>query len=241
MNELGIVAALAVELRALGPVKTGTAPLVTLGDGSLAIVSGMGRTAAAAAARRLAEAGAGALMSWGLAGGLDPELAAGDLVLPGEVISPEGQLCATAGDWRERLHRAMDGSLRVHGGRLLTYHEVIGPPADKERAWRRTGAVAVDMESHAVAQIAAQHRLPFLAVRVIVDTAADNLAPAMVAAVAEPGPGTIARLLGALAREPGELPNLIRVVRHFAAARRALVMVARSGALTPPSLAAGAA
>lgn len=238
MNELGIVAALAVELRPLRPTTTRMGSLATLGDGSLGMVSGMGRVAAAAAARRLIEAGAGALMSWGLAGGLDPALAAGRIVLPDEVIAPEGAVLATSRPWREQLQEAIAASQPVCGGRLLTYKEVIGTPEEKLSAWRRTGAVAVDMESHAIAEIAAQHRLPFLAVRVVVDSADDALPPVAVAAVAEPGLGNIARLLGALARSPGELPNCLRLMGHFRAAHRALTRVARSGALAPPGLGA---
>lgn len=240
MNELGIVAALAVELRPLGPRMARIQSLATLGDGSLIIASGMGRNAAAAGARRLVEAGAQALMSWGMAGGLDPTLAAGSIVLPSEVVSPEGEVFATASAWREQLRRAIGASQPVCGGRLLTSRAVISSPADKASAWRRTTAAAVDMESLAVAEIAADKRLPFLAVRAIVDTAADALPRAIIAA-AEAGRGEIGRLLGALARAPGELPDFIRLMRRYRAARRALALVARSGALAPPDVRAGPA
>lgn len=241
MNGLGIVAALAVELRPLGPRMVRSQALATLGDGSLVIASGMGWTAAAAGARRLVEAGAGALMSWGMAGGLDPTLAAGSIVLPSEVVSPEGEVFATARAWREQLRSAIAASQPVCEGRLLTCREVIGSPADKASAWRRTSAAAVDMESLAVAQIAADNRLPFLAVRAVVDTAADALPPAVIAAAAQAGGGGIGRLLSALARAPRELPDFIRLMRRYRAARRALAVVARSGALGPTDLRAGPA
>lgn len=237
MNELGIVAALAIELRPFGPAISRPAAVTSQTVGPLIIASGMGRAAAAAGARRLVNAGAGALMSWGLAGGLDPALAAGTIVLPREVVSPDGTVFATASAWRERLLHAIAASQAVCGGRLLTSRELIGSPADKARVWRRMNAVAVDMESLAIAEIAAENRLPFLAVRVIVDTAADALTAVLIAAAGEAGGRGIGRLFGALVRAPGELPDFIRLFSRYRAASRALALVARSGALAPPDAA----
>ena len=237
MKELGIVAALAVELRPLGPTKSRTETFATLADGSLIIASGMGTAAAGAGARRLVEAGAGALMSWGLAGGLDPALLSGTIVLPSEVVSADGSVFATTNAWREQLHGAIAASQAVCGGRLLTSRELIGSPADKASVWRRMTAAAVDMESLAIAKVAADNRLPFLVVRAVVDTAADVVPPMLLAAAAGVGRSGVGRLLGALARAPGELPDFIRLLRRYQAASRALALVARCGALAPPDLA----
>lgn len=231
MNGLGIVAALAAESRPLGaPSRAGNGPL-PLADGTLLILSGVGPSAATEAARRLAAAGARALVSWGMAGALDPALAAGTLVLPSEVISPTGNVFATAPQWRERLSAALGAHRPVSFGRLLTSHEPLSSVESKTVAFRQTGAVAVDMESSAVAEIAAAARMPFLAVRAIVDTAADAVPQAALSATApDTGALRIGRLLAALARTPGELPALIRLAGGYRRARHALTAVARSGA-----------
>jgi adenosylhomocysteine nucleosidase len=231
LNEVGIVAALAAESRALGRATRRGQSLASLADGTLLIVSGMGRSAAAGGARRLVEAGAGALVSFGLAGGLDPTLVAGTLVLPREVVSPEGGRFVTSQVWRERLSAAVAASQPVCSGTLLTCHEAIGCAADKALAFRETGAVAVDMESLAVAEVASEHQLPFVAVRAIVDTAADALPRALIEAAADGGALRIARLLGSLTRTPADLRRLIRLAHGYRAARRALTRVAGSGAL----------
>jgi len=236
LKELGIVAALALELRPLGPTTSRTQAIATLADGSLTIASGMGAAAAAAGARRLVEAGAGALMSWGLAGGLDPALAAGTILLPSEVVSAEGLVFATTNAWRQQLHRTIAASQVVSEGRLLTYQRLIGSPGEKQSIWRRTGAAAVDMESLAIAQIACGNGLPFLAVRAVVDTAADGLPSGLGAAAEEGGARGIRAVIGALARAPGELPDFIRLIVRYQAARRALARVARCGRLAPPEL-----
>ncbi len=117
---LGIIAALESEASTLGPAVRRRDGLSSLGEAALLAVSGMGSIRAAMAARSLVGAGAAGLMSFGLAGGLDPSLRAGCLVLPGEVISREGARFLTADGWRERLHRLIAKQRPVVAGKLLT-------------------------------------------------------------------------------------------------------------------------
>jgi adenosylhomocysteine nucleosidase len=215
-----VVCALAAEARHLGP-----------GDQTLVAVSGMGLEAGAASARALIQAGAGALVSWGMAGGLDPGLTPGAILLPFEVCSLEGASIETATSWRQRLAAAIGA--RVVTGRLLTSATAIGSIADKARLFRQTGAAAVDMESLAVAEVARAHHLPFLAVRVIVDSASDALPRVVTAAANHKGHLDLWRLMAALAREPAELAPLIRLAQRYRAANRSLAAVARVGALAP--------
>ncbi|HYL71338.1 MAG TPA: purine and other phosphorylase-like protein, family 1 [Candidatus Dormibacteraeota bacterium] len=230
------MAALLAEARTLDPGIRYGDTVDSLADGTLLVVSGMGPAAAGQGARRLIEAGAGALMSWGMAGGLDPDLGTGTLLLPSEVVSPEGEVLRTASDWRERLCAALAAARPVCAGRLLTCREPLGTAADKASAFRRTGAAAVDMESFAVAEVAARGGLPFVALRVIVDAAADAVPRALLAVAAGTGAVQVWRLLGGLARAPADLAALSRLVRNYRVARRVLSIVARSGALAPPSI-----
>jgi adenosylhomocysteine nucleosidase len=244
LNGLGIVAALVAESRSLGPASRRGVEPATLADGTQLIVSGIGPAAAAVGARRLLAAGARALLSWGMAGALDPALPAGALVLPAAVISPEGRVFLTTADWRERVSRALAASQRVCGGTLLSCREPLGSTAGKALAFAQTGAVAVDMESSAIAEVAAAGRVPFLIVRAIVDTARDAVPEVALSTTraGEDGP-QVGRLLASLARRPGELPALIRLARRYRSASRALAAVAGSGALAreaAPNLAAGA-
>ncbi len=218
MNETGVVAALAAEARTLGVAR----------DGILVGVSGIGCAGAESTARALIDAGAGALVSFGLAGGLDPSLQAGAICVPSEVISADGARFATAQAWARRVSASVQGS--VAGGKLLTSAQAIATLEDKARAYRDTGAGLVDMESLGVARIAAMHGMPFIAVRVIVDTAADVL-PAAVAAASRDGQVRIGRLIRALAGSPAELGAILRLAQRYRAATRSLAAVARGGAL----------
>lgn len=229
LNVVGVVCALAAEARHLGPTTRGLDSLRPLSAGTLLAVSGMGGSAAARSATALVGAGATALASWGMAGGLDPALAAGTIFLPDEVMSPDGATVATARDWRERLASALATQRPVTQGRLLTSRTAVGSPAEKATLFRATGALAVDMESLAVAEVASAHQLPFIAVRVIVDSAADALPQAVTAAADNEGHLQIWRLMGALARTPADLAPLLRLARRYRAANRSLAAVARVG------------
>jgi adenosylhomocysteine nucleosidase len=226
LNAVGVVVALASEARALGPSmpRGGDPPLsdlAVLGEGSLLALSGIGCVAAAAAAQALVDAGVAALMTFGMAGGLDPALKSGSVVIPSELISSDGARYATCRAWRGQVAAAVSTLCAVTEGNLLTSSHAIGTPADKAAAFLRTGAAAVDMESAAVAGIAAKHNLPFIAVRVIVDTAADVLPRAVVAASLV-GRLQFARLIGGLILAPREIASLIRLAQRYRIAMRSL-------------------
>jgi adenosylhomocysteine nucleosidase len=228
---VGIVCALAAEARHLGPTQRRRAPLSVLSDGTLLAVNGMGGAAAAAGARTLIDAGADALVSWGMAGGLDPALHAGAILLPSEVVQQDRAPIATASAWRERLEQALGAHAPVAHGRLLTDAHAIASVETKGALFRATGAAAVDMESYAIGELACAEGLPFLAVRVIVDGAADRLPRPVAAAADAAGQLSIWRLIGALARAPSEFAPLLRLARRYQAASRSLAAVARAGPL----------
>ena len=241
MKSIGIVSALAAEARTLGPAARQGAELRRLADGALLAVSGIGEGAAAAAARRLVLAGATALVSFGMAGGLDPTLICGAVLLPEEVVARNGAaVSATAAEWRQRLRAALPASCIACGGRLLTSERPLASPQAKAAAWREWRAAAVDMESAAIAQVARQAGLPFIALRVIVDTASDRL-PAAVIAASGGGQLRLGRLLAALLRAPADIGGLIRLSARYRIAMRVLAAVVAPGSAARGALVGGAA
>ncbi len=239
MSGAGVVAALGAEARTLGRPVRRSDGLFAVGDGILMAVSGMGCPAAAAAARRLLDAGATALVSWGMAGGLDPRLTAGTICLPRRVVTEDSGTFSTDHHWREILTAAVAARSGIEGGDLLTSATAIDDIAGKAAAFMRTGAVAVDMESSGVAAIAANHGVPFIAIRVIVDTAADELPQAAVEAI-QFGRVRIPRLILGIVRRPRDIAPLMRLAGRYRAAKRSLTDVARTGVLAPVALAISA-
>ena len=243
MKPIGIVSALAAEARTLGRAARHGAGAGRLADGALLAVSGIGQDAAAAAARRLVLAGVSGLASFGMAGGLDPALICGTVLLPEEVAAFDGTTsgvpAATSPQWRQRLRGALPEACIVCPGRLLTSKRPVGSTEAKAAAWRDSHAAAVDMESAAIAQVAAQARLPFIALRIIVDTATDEL-PAAVIAASSGGQLRIGVLLAGLLRAPRDVAGLIRLSARYRIATRMLAAVAQPGSPARRALVAGA-
>jgi adenosylhomocysteine nucleosidase len=235
LTAVGIVAALAAEAQTLGPTTQRSTRLATREDGSLICVSGVGASAAERAGRALIEAGALGLISWGVAGGLDPGLAAGTLLLPAAVVAHGSAAMPTHAGWREGLATALGARLPVSRGLLLSSGRALVSVKEKAAAFAVTGAVAVDMESFALARLAAAHRLPFIIVRAVVDVAADAVPPVLLDTAIDEGRLRLWRLLLSLAGRPAEIAALARLALRFRAARRTLREAAGSSALAVPS------
>jgi hypothetical protein len=94
------------------------------------------------------------------------------------------------------------------------------------------------MESSAVAQVAEAHGVPFIAVRVIVDTASDGI-PQAVAGASRAGKLRTGRLILGLMGSPLQIASLLRLARRYRVALRSLQAVAALGKLGPPASIAG--
>ena len=230
MSVTGIVAALTAEARTLGQVPAPqagcAAPSIhSLATGRLLAISGMGPIAAARAAEALVAAGADALLSFGLAGGLDPQLRAGAVVLPHSVLDGATGVYTTYGPWRERLAAQAAGVADAAGivaGTLLSVAQPLTSVAMKIQARTRSGAGAVDMESFAIAEVAARMGVKFAVARVVIDSAADALPLSVIQATGAYGDVSLLRLLAGLLGAPADLPRLMHLPQRYRAARRAL-------------------
>jgi hypothetical protein len=223
----GIVAALTAEARTLGPADPHA--INTLRDGSLLIVSGMGAQAATRAAAALVAAGARNLLSFGLAGALDPALRAGTMLLPDAVTDDTGAVHRTCAAWRERLAARAGAGVGPQGGTLLSLEQPLMTSASKSEAWARTHAYAVDLESFAIGSVAMREQIEFAVARVVVDTAVDNLPPSITLATDSRGAVHPTRLLSGLLRSPADLFALLRLARRYRAAMASLRHLGRQG------------
>jgi adenosylhomocysteine nucleosidase len=231
LSRAGIVVALAAEASTLCARLPRNESLTTLEDGTLLIVSGVGFDAAVKASAMVLEAGAKGLISFGLAGGLDPALAAGCLLLPDEVRSTDSPGVPADAAWRLRVIQALPAAAQpALGGTLWTSRTPILTTDAKAKLFAHSGALAVDMESMAVAAAARAAVVPFLAIKVIVDTALDTL-PRAVMALDATGRIRAGQLAGILLRYPGELIALIRLAGRYRTALRVLRKIAAVGAL----------
>ena len=181
------------------------------------------------AAMKFAEGGCDLLVSFGFAGGLDPGLKAGDIVLSGSVVAPTGQRLEAAGGPTQRLAEAAErGGVLLSRGTVLGVQDPVALSKDKLALHERFAAMAVDMESLGVAEAASFTARPFLCLRVIIDAAGRDVPPAAVAAMGPTGRLRPLALLGSLMRTPSQLPDLLRLAGDAAVARRSLRRAAQT-------------
>ena len=224
---IGIVAALPLEARCLLGRKVKPGERISLNDAGWIQVSGIGREKALHAAHSLLDAGATALLSWGVTGGLDPKLVPGTLVLPRQIHAADQNRFPVDEAWRSRIHTCVARHVMVSDGALIEGLSVIAGPAQKRALAQASGAVAVDMESAAIVQVAKQAGVPFVAVRAVVDTADMTLPRSAIRASDEYGRLHITKLLFSLLAHPADLSALIGLGKSFRAAQATLQTIAR--------------
>ena len=164
MARLGVITGLVSELDCLA--------VFAAADRPPARCAGIGTAAAREASRAMIAEGCTALLSLGMAGGLDPALKAGAVVVADQIIAADGRSFATTGPWRKDLVEAVaEAGDTVNIAPIAGSERVVTSVEAKQDLRRRTGAVAVDMESVGVAEFAAEAGLPFLALRAVADGA----------------------------------------------------------------------
>jgi adenosylhomocysteine nucleosidase len=189
-----------------------------------------------AIAEKLLSEGAEALLSFGIAGALAPALKPGDLLVPRAVIDESGRRYTVGAEWRRQIAEALRrAGLRIDEGDMLGAREAASSPARKTELLRITGAAAIDLESHLVAQAAARAGRPFLVLRAVSDRATQALPHAAVHGLAANGKPALGSVLRSVARDPLQLLALIKLAGDT---RRALD--ALGSALRAISLAGGA-
>lgn len=182
---------------------------------------------ARAGAQRLVTQDVCALCSFGLAGGLRPDLPSGTLLLPEAVILPSGDEIETDTQWRERLdYLAVSEGLEPKQLAVAGSDQIVATPAGKQALFEATGAAAVDMESHAVGEVARAAKLPFVIVRVVADTHDEAIPNAAREGLGEDGQIRPLAVLMELMRRPAETRSLIRLGRESGRALGALKRVA---------------
>lgn len=229
---LGIVAALPVELQILAGRFTVNQAPIALSNHVWVICSGVGPQRAHAAGKLLLKYGITALVSWGCAGALDPRLASGHLVLPTHIINCDNVMIPVNASWHRRLYHRLTAELDVSTEALLASEKIITEPTIKRHLLARYQAVAVDMESAALGLLAQEHKVPFLTIRAIVDTATMTIPRLALQALDPVGRLCLMRLLIDFFKSPQEGPALLRLAWSFRAARATLTQVARCAGST---------
>lgn len=199
-----VIAALSAEARSARPL---------VRHGWRLIRAGVGGARARVAAERMLASGARRLLVWGTAGGLDPALAPGTLLVPAVVIGLDGTIHAPDPVWRSALLEVLSQAGKVSEVPLAAVDSAVGSVAGKAELRSATGAGAVDMETAAIASVAEAAGTAWAVVRVVADSAQSALPQAVVAAVNSRR--FAFRLAYGLALRPREFFDVLHLAREF--------------------------
>lgn len=239
LHSVGIVTALASEAKALTRLPLHTRQLTPIGKGADLWLSGMGPDAAREGALALIDAGATALAVFGVAGALAPGIRSGTLLCPPCIIDERGRDYTPTPSWRAALSQRLEAAgldLAMEGS-LVSLPVPLLSAAEKMAMRERHMAVAVDMESAAVAAVANEQRLPFVVLRAIVDERDDDIPMELQAGIDSWGRPRPLGMLFVLARHPGllnRLPGLASRMRKATRALRAAVVAAGTNLAREP-------
>ena len=184
------------------------------------VESGAGGHRAAKAAQAMIDAYRPRLaVSAGFAGGLDPRVRRQDLVVATSLIrlpSPSGK--GAGGEGGEmtldpaRLVPWLDEVPNLHRGRLLSVDRVVRLREEKQELGRRHDALAIDMETFAVAEVCRARAIDFLAVRAISDAVDDELPGDIGQLLAQKSfAGQFGAAVGSIFRRPAAVKDLFNL------------------------------
>ncbi len=215
---------LVAKLQAVRKLETGALPVITgeLDGRRIAIChTGVGaESCRARIAAFLQTHHPSSLISSGFAGGLDPALKVGDVMIAGN-FSSDALLAKT-------------NATQVMKGTMTTQPQVAESVADKAALFSETRATAVDMETGIIFEQCTERGIPMISLRGISDSATDELPVSFSiwfdAAKQKPRVGA---LLWDLATHPAKIPRFVKFVQgiNFTRARLTDALVALIGAL----------
>ena len=179
--------------------------------GTSILITGIGRENAGKSVHEfLATNSPKLVLTCGFAGGLNPELKTGDIVFHAD------------------QNTEIESALRKTGARAVQFHcaERIAPTVkEKQELWRATGADAVEMESQIIRAICAAQKISSATVRVILDTAGEDLPLDFNLIVNAEQEIDFGKLALTLLKSPGKIPALIRLQKQSKAAAEKLADV----------------
>jgi adenosylhomocysteine nucleosidase len=183
----------------------------------VAALAGIGTDAARRATERVLDlAPMDHVVVVGIAGGIAPGVAVGDLVVPERVID------LASG----KEHRATQFGVVSPRGALLTSDALLTDPAVLA-AHAARGVLAVDMETSAVAAVCERRGCPWSVFRAISDRSEDGVDEAVLGLVHPDGSPNLPAVARFVLRRPRRIAQLVRLGRGMrrAAARAAQAAV----------------
>ncbi len=168
----------------------------------------------------VSKSGCRGILSFGLAGGLTPELGPGDPIVASRVIDSD-RLFPTDPQWSSELLMALPHATYAP---IAGVEDVVFDIEARHALRAQTGANCVDTESHLAARIAEFASLKLAVVRIIIDPVHQRIPAAAVQCVGAGGKPQPVALARKLMRSPQQIPDILRLAVEWSIARRTLIL-----------------
>lgn len=239
VSTIGLVAAMPEEvnpfLKRIGNYRAGKKASFDLyrfdlGGKKIALIrSGMGVGHAATASRVLIEAVAPeVIISFGFGGALREGLHVGDLVLAEQLMSCNGCEISRVVQPSHRLLEQLQylvqdpSNIAVYRGTFITTRKILGKRLVEGLLPGDYSNPVLEMESAAIAEVAAEAHIPFAAVRAISDAADEELEFSLDEFTDDEMNIRISRVLLSVAKKPWIIPQLLRLASNTSKAGKRL-------------------
>lgn len=215
MSKIGIIAALPAEAKCLSNGKLHVGLPLEIHKNIFLCLSGIGHDAALVSAKKLATLKIDALISWGVAGAIDNSAKSGDLILPRSIINNDSHYNISE-NWLNNITTYFDNSQqKIISGNITSSNKICATTKDKSYLSETTGAVAVDMESAAVAEVATMNKLDFLVLRAISDNAETVIPEAVLNHTDQMGRPEIFSFILSCITKPKQIKEITKLASGF--------------------------
>ena len=168
-----------------------------------------------AGTEKLISQGVDLIISFGIAGALDPRLKSGSIIISTQVLTPLYKRIPCNPSLGIKIFKLKKNKSGVYFRPVIGSNYPITNKTEKKKIFKDSGAAAVDMETHIAAKIAQKKGIPFLAVRSICDTTDQNLPDFIATNIENKKKLNILKILELIVKKPYELKKFPKLIMNY--------------------------
>jgi len=224
LKKLGIIVALPAEARCFQSGKINLRLPIEIKKNIFLCVSGIGYTSSLNATKELIKLNVDALISWGIAGATCNSVNTGDLILAESVVCEyRERIYNASSDWYKKIIYHFDSSLsNILKGSVVSTNDICSTSEKKIELFKKTGALAIDMESAAMAEVAIDNNIDFIVIRAIADNASLNIPEALIKNIDGFGRVKIIKLIISCLLHPSQINQIFLLAISYKKALKSL-------------------
>ena len=222
LKKIGIIAALPAEAKCLQAEKINLKSPFEIEKNIFLCISGIGYKSSLDATKKLIKLNIDALISWGIAGATCNLVNTGDLILAKAVKRHEKIYC-TSDEWCKKIIYYFQGSShKILNEDIVSTDEICVTPTEKKRLFKKTKALAIDMESAAMAEVAMKNSLDFIVIRAIADNAILNIPEIVIKNIDNYGRIKIIKFISSCILKPSQINQILLLAKSYRKALKSL-------------------